>query len=79
MTLLSRVLGLTRDIVIARFYSAGIEADAFFGRLFLDGLDYLRVAVACSTDSDAGSELEGLFAEISECSENRLWKFEPTQ
>ncbi len=30
MTLLSRVLGLTRDIVIARFFSAGIEADAFF-------------------------------------------------
>ena len=30
MTLLSRVLGLARDIVIARFYSAGIEADAFF-------------------------------------------------
>ena len=30
MTLLSRVLGLARDIVIARFYSAGMEADAFF-------------------------------------------------
>lgn len=30
MTLLSRVLGLTRDIVIARFFSAGMEADAFF-------------------------------------------------
>ena len=30
MTLLSRVLGLARDIVIARFFSAGIEADAFF-------------------------------------------------
>lgn len=30
MTLLSRALGLARDIVIARFYSAGIEADAFF-------------------------------------------------
>ena len=30
MTLLSRVLGLARDIIIARFYSAGIEADAFF-------------------------------------------------
>ena len=30
MTLLSRVLGLARDIVIARFYSAGVEADAFF-------------------------------------------------
>ncbi len=30
MTLLSRVLGLTRDIVIARFFSAGDDADAFF-------------------------------------------------
>ncbi len=30
MTLLSRFLGLARDIIIARFYSAGIEADAFF-------------------------------------------------
>jgi putative peptidoglycan lipid II flippase len=30
MTLLSRVLGLARDIVIARLFSAGIEADAFF-------------------------------------------------
>ena len=30
MTLLSRALGLTRDIVIARFFAAGDEADAFF-------------------------------------------------
>ncbi len=30
MTLLSRLLGLARDIVIARVFSAGIEADAFF-------------------------------------------------
>ncbi len=30
MTLLSRVLGLARDIVIARFFSAGDTADAFF-------------------------------------------------
>lgn len=30
MTLLSRVLGLARDIVIARFFAAGFEADAFF-------------------------------------------------
>lgn len=30
MTFLSRLLGLARDMVIARFYSAGIEADAFF-------------------------------------------------
>jgi len=30
MTLLSRVLGLTRDIVFARFYGAGLVMDAFF-------------------------------------------------
>ncbi|MFT7675983.1 MAG: putative peptidoglycan lipid II flippase, partial [Gammaproteobacteria bacterium] len=30
MTFLSRMLGLTRDIVIARFFSASDEADAFF-------------------------------------------------
>ena len=30
MTFLSRLLGLARDIVIARFFSAGDEADAFF-------------------------------------------------
>ncbi len=30
MTLLSRILGLARDIVIARFFSAGDAADAFF-------------------------------------------------
>ncbi len=30
MTLLSRVLGLARDIVIARFFASGFEADAFF-------------------------------------------------
>jgi putative peptidoglycan lipid II flippase len=30
MTFLSRILGLTRDIVIARFFSASDEADAFF-------------------------------------------------
>ena len=30
MTLLSRVLGLARDIVIARFFSASDSADAFF-------------------------------------------------
>ena len=30
MTLLSRILGLARDIIIARLFSAGDEADAFF-------------------------------------------------
>ena len=30
MTLLSRILGLVRDIVLARFFGAGIVTDAFF-------------------------------------------------
>ncbi len=30
MTMISRVLGLARDIVIARFFASGFEADAFF-------------------------------------------------
>jgi len=30
MTLFSRVLGLARDIIIARFFASGFEADAFF-------------------------------------------------
>jgi len=30
MTLISRVLGLARDIIIARFFASGFEADAFF-------------------------------------------------
>ncbi len=30
MTLLSRILGLARDIIIARFFASGFEADAFF-------------------------------------------------
>ena len=30
MTLLSRVLGLVRDIVFARFFGAGVVMDAFF-------------------------------------------------
>lgn len=49
--------------------------------LFADTYPDLTTWAATQTalDSDAGSELEGLFAEISECSENRLWKFEPTQ
>ena len=30
MTLLSRILGLARDIVFARFFGAGVVMDAFF-------------------------------------------------
>lgn len=49
--------------------------------LFADTYPDLTTWAATQTalDSDAGSEMEGLFGEISECSENRLWKFEPTQ
>ncbi len=35
-------------------------------------------ATAEALDSDAANELDDLFKEISECSQNRLWKFEPT-
>ena len=30
-------------------------------------------------DSDEGEEVEDLFADVSECSENRLWKMESTK
>jgi len=30
-------------------------------------------------DSDAASELKDIFEGVSDCSENRLWKFEPTK
>ena len=30
-------------------------------------------------DSDAGDELDELFEDVSECSENRLWKIEDTK
>lgn len=35
-------------------------------------------ATAEALDSDAADELDDLFDDISECSQNRLWKFEPT-
>lgn len=35
-------------------------------------------ATAEALDSDAADELDDLFEEISDCSQNRLWKFEPT-
>jgi hypothetical protein len=30
-------------------------------------------------DSDAGAELDDLFMEVSECSENRLWRLKETK
>ncbi len=30
-------------------------------------------------DSDAGDEVDGLFEDLTDCSKNRLWKFEDTK
>jgi hypothetical protein len=48
--------------------------------LFVDSYPDLATWAAAQTalDSDAASALENLFDEVSECSENRLWKLEPT-
>ncbi len=49
--------------------------------LFVDTYPDLNTWAATQTalDSDAASELENLFDDVSDCSENRLWKFEPTE
>lgn len=36
-------------------------------------------AAQMALDSEAASELEDMFDEVSKCTENRLWKFEPTK
>lgn len=46
--------------------------------LFVDTYPDLATWAATQTALDASDELEDLFEDISECSENRLWKFEPT-
>ena len=48
--------------------------------LFADTYPDLATWAATQTalDSDAASALENMFEDVSECSENRLWKFEPT-
>ena len=49
--------------------------------IFIDTYPDLATWAAAQTalDSDAASELEDMFDEIAECTENRLWKLEPTQ
>jgi len=49
--------------------------------LFADSYPELATWAATQTalDSDAASELEGMFEEVGHCSKNRLWKFEPTE
>lgn len=48
--------------------------------LFADTYPDLKTWAEAQTalDSEAASELEDLFEDTAECSENRLWKFEPT-
>ena len=49
--------------------------------LFVDTYPSLTVwaAAAEALDSDAAEELEDLFEDTNECSENRLWKMEETE
>ena len=46
--------------------------------LFVDTYPDLATWAATQTALDESDELDELFEDISECSENRLWKFEPT-
>ena len=49
--------------------------------LFVDTYPDLNTWAVTQTalDGDAASELEDMFDEVSNCSENRLWKFEPAK
>jgi hypothetical protein len=48
--------------------------------LFADTYPDLNTWAATQTalDGDAANELDDLFKELIDCSQNRLWKFEPT-
>ena len=49
--------------------------------IFIDTYPSLSswAATTEALDSDAADELEDLFEDTNECSENRLWKIEPTK
>ncbi|MBT8047139.1 MAG: hypothetical protein HKN57_09155 [Xanthomonadales bacterium] len=49
--------------------------------LFVDTYPDLNTWAATQTalDSDAASELENMFEDLTECTSNRLWKMSPTQ
>ena len=48
--------------------------------LFADTYPDLNTWAATQTalDSDAANELDNMFDDVTDCSQNRLWKFEPT-
>ena len=49
--------------------------------MFVDTYPDLNTWAAAATalDSEAASELEDMFSTVSDCSENSLWKFEPSE
>ena len=49
--------------------------------IFVDSYPNLATWAAAKNalDSDVGQEVEGLFGDVSECSDNRLWKVEDTK
>lgn len=49
--------------------------------MFVDTYPDLNVwaAAAIALDSEAASALEDMFSTVSACSENSLWKFEPSE
>ena len=49
--------------------------------IFVDTYPNLATWAAAkdALDSDEGDEMDDLFADVSECSENRLWKIEDTK
>jgi len=61
------------------FGSAVVGDQGIF--LFIDTYPDLNTWASAQTalDSDAASDLEDMFDDVSECSENRLWKLEPTK
>lgn len=74
MTMLSRVMGLLRDIVLARFFGAGGQADAFFvafripqflRRLFAEGA-FAQAFVPVLSEYRQNRELKGDVAAVKE-------------
>ncbi|MGD9021327.1 MAG: hypothetical protein PVF46_05980 [Lysobacterales bacterium] len=67
------------ESIESSFGSAVVGDQSIF--LFIDTYPDLNTWAATQTalDSDAASNLEEMFSDVSECSENRLWKLEPTK
>jgi hypothetical protein len=66
------------ESIESSFGSAVVGDQGIF--LFIDTYPDLNTWAATQTalDTDAAGALEDMFNDVSECSENRLWKLEPT-